>query len=648
MIEGAPYLVFMIPLVGALITPITAKIHPKVRDFTAVILVFIAALMSLSMLPDVLGGYTTEISVLWMKITPSVTIEAGVIVDPLSVFLALIATCIGALIVLYSLGYMKGDKSLTRYWFWMQLFIGGMVLLVMANNLLQLFVGWEVVGMCSYALIGFWYDKTEPSPVADYKVEGEYNSYCGMKAFMVTRVGDIGLLSAILIIFAVSGTFNFHQLESNGFGWMTTLVNLGILPIVLVLLFGGAIGKSAQFPLHVWLPEAMAGPTTVSALIHAAAMVKAGVYLVARVVPIFIAAADAGVIGVDVFFTTVAWIGAFTAFLAASMALVQTEIKKVLAYSTVSQLGYMFLALGVSGLIAESAVAYFAGLFHLLSHALFKALLFLGAGAVLHSVHSKDMRDMGGLRKEMKITFATFLIGAFSLSGIPPFMGFFSKELILDALWESGHLILFAVAVITALFTVFYSFRMVGLTFYGEKSEHIKRMESEGKHIHEAPAVMWIPLVILAAFSVIGGFLQPYLIQYFHLEHVSEIPFLQLGIPSIATAIVILGGLIPAWWLYIARKSDPKKFSIRPLYTFLVNRWYIDAFYKKLFVSGTLKLSAAINSLESSLNKFNVAVGKGTSKLSKSFAKTQTGILSVNIIGMLLGVVLFLLILLYL
>ncbi len=648
MIEGAPYLVFVIPLLGALITPITAKIHPKVRDFTAVILVFLSGVMALSMLPDVLSGYTAEISVLWMRVSPTTVIEAGVIVDPLSVFLALIATCIGALIMLYSLGYMKGDKSLTRYWFWMQLFIGGMVLLVMANNFLQLFVGWEVVGMCSYALIGFWYDKTEPSPVPDYEFEGQYNSYCGMKAFIVTRIGDIGLLSAILIIFAVSGTFNFHQLEAGGFGWMTALVNLGILPIVLVLLFGGAIGKSAQFPLHVWLPEAMAGPTTVSALIHAAAMVKAGVYLVARVVPIFMAAAEAGIIGVDVFFTTVAWIGAFTAFLAASMALVQTEIKKVLAYSTVSQLGYMFLALGVSGLIAESTVAYFAGLFHLLSHALFKALLFLGAGAVLHSVHSKDMRDMGGLRKDMKITFATFLVGAFSLSGIPPFMGFFSKELILDALWESGHMILFLVAVITALFTVFYSFRMVGLTFFGEKSAHIQKMESEGKHIHEAPAVMWVPLVILAAFSVIGGFLQPNIVQYFHLEHATEIPFLQIGVPTLATALVVIGGLVPAWWFYIARKGDPAKFTIKPIQTFLVNRWYIDAFYKKVFVGGTLKLAAGINYLENQFNRLNIAVGKGMSRVSRGFAKTQTGILSVNILGMLLGIVLFLLFLLYL
>lgn len=648
MIEGAPYLVFVIPLLGALITPITAKIHPKVRDFTAVILVFLSGVMALSMLPDVLSGYTAEISVLWMRVSPTTVIEAGVIVDPLSVFLALIATCIGALIMLYSLGYMKGDKSLTRYWFWMQLFIGGMVLLVMANNFLQLFVGWEIVGMCSYALIGFWYDKTEPSPVPDYEFEGQYNSYCGMKAFIVTRVGDIGLLSAILIIFAVSGTFNFHQLEAGGFGWMTTLVNLGILPIVLVLLFGGAIGKSAQFPLHVWLPEAMAGPTTVSALIHAAAMVKAGVYLVARVVPIFMAAAESGIVGVDVFFTTVAWIGAFTAFLAATMALVQTEIKKVLAYSTVSQLGYMFLALGVSGLIAESNVAYFAGLFHLLSHALFKALLFLGAGAVLHSVHSKDMRDMGGLRKDMKITFATFLVGAFSLSGIPPFMGFFSKELILDALWESGHVILFLVAVITALFTVFYSFRMVGLTFFGEKSAHIQKMESEGKHIHEAPAVMWVPLVILAAFSVIGGFLQPSIVQYFHLEHATEIPFLQIGVPTLATALVVIGGFVPAWWFYIARKDDPAKFTIKPLQTFLVNRWYIDAFYKKVFVVGTLKLGAGINYLENQFNRLNIVVGKGMSRVSRGFAKTQTGILSVNILGMLLGIVLFLLFLLYL
>lgn len=657
------WLVFVVPIAGALLTPIFGKIHPTLREIMAVLVGFITAFLALDMALDMLISPTSiDNNLVTWVIAAGIEVEFGVLIDPLSVLLACIAGGIGSLIILFSVGYMTGhdaegnvvkDPSLTRYYFFMQFFVAGMILLVMANNMLMTFIGWEIVGMCSYALIGFWHNLKEPSPVPEYKTEGEYNAASGMKAFMVTRVGDIGLLAGILLLFFITGTFNYTEMLETS-AWTAGLFHL--LPVVAILIFAGPIGKSAQFPLHIWLPDAMAGPSTVSALIHAAAMVKAGVYLVARIIPIFLEVMQI-VPEMIVFFQTVAAIGAFTAFMAATMALVQDEIKKVLAYSTVSQLGYMFMALGATGLVAESVSAYAAGTFHLLAHALFKALLFLAAGSVLHAVQSKKMSDMGGIRKDMKVTFAAFTVGALSLAGVFPFVGFWSKELIFEALWLGGQYIIFLIAFITAILTAFYTFRMVGITFFGEKSEHIKSLESHGHHIHEAPPTMTIPLIILAVLAATGGILEIVFFGYFsgletgaltHFEWTHLTPF-ALGITTIFTIAVWLVGITPAYLIYWRNKYDLSRFKDGVLYKFLWNRWYINALWYRIFVDGYLWLSNAIHTrVESVLLAFSGALSGGLDGVSRGWRRTMTGVLNTNVLGMMVGIIAFLLILIFL
>ncbi len=662
-LELLGWLVFVVPVAGALLTPVFGKIHPTLREGMAVLVGFITAFLALDMVFDMLISPTSiDNNLVTWVIAAGIEVEFGVLIDPLSVLLACIAGGIGSLIILFSVGYMTGrdaegnaikDPSLTRYYFFMQFFVAGMILLVMANNMLMTFIGWEIVGMCSYALIGFWHNLKEPSPVPEYKTEGEYNAASGMKAFMVTRVGDIGLLAGILLLFFITGTFNYTEMLQTD-AWAVGLLHL--LPIVAILIFAGPIGKSAQFPLHIWLPDAMAGPSTVSALIHAAAMVKAGVYLVARIIPIFLEVMQT-VPEMIVFFQTVAAIGAFTAFMAATMALVQDEIKKVLAYSTVSQLGYMFMALGATGLVAESVSAYAAGAFHLLAHALFKALLFLAAGSVLHAVQSKKMSDMGGIRKDMKITFATFTVGALSLAGVFPFVGFWSKELIFEALWHGGQYIIFFVAFITAILTAFYTFRMVGITFFGEKSEHIKSLESHGHHIHEAPLTMTIPLIILAVLAAAGGILELVFFGYFsgletgaltHFDWAHLTPF-ALGITTVFTIAVWLVGITPAYLIYWRNKYDLSRFKDGFLYKFLWNRWYINALWYRIFVDGYLWLSNAIHvRVESALLAFSGALSGGMDGVSRGWRRTMTGVLNTNVLGMMVGIIAFLLILILL
>jgi NADH-quinone oxidoreductase subunit L len=607
-------------MLGAVATPAFAKIHGKFRDYMAVFFSLAAAAFALSMIPDIVIDVAVNYDplklnttgapehipfdwvVLWM---PEVNINAGVLVDPLSVFMASVATSISALIMIYSLGYMSHDPDRTRYWFFMQLFIGGMVMLVMSDNFFQMFLGWEVIGTCSYGLIGFWHKKPnmidEPYPMLQ-RSEGDYNAHCGMKAFVTTRIGDVALLSAILIIYMYAGTLNFLELIEHT-GWIGELSRAGLLTIVAILLFLGPIGKSAQFPLHVWLPEAMAGPTTVSALIHAATLVKAGVYLVARVLPLFHHALWAeGYTEVITFFTTVGWIGGFTAFLAASMALVAREIKKVLAYSTVSQIGYMMLALGMGGLAIESTTGFLAASFHLLSHALFKALLFLSAGAIIHATETKYMDEMGGLKEHMPITFKVMWVGALALSGFPGFSGFWSKDIIFLVTLENGQLALFALAAVTASMTAFYTFRMMGMTFYYPKSDHILKLEKEGHHVHEAPAVMWVPLAILAGLtlivSVFGLFnFEGQLHDYFT-GHVATTVSIELVHLNPIVALISIGmvglGIVPAYFIYIKQKFSAINMGRNPiiagLHKFLTNRWYINAFYYKVFVYGTIRM----------------------------------------------------------
>ena len=698
MLAYAPWLCWVLPVIGALLTPLFAKVHPKLRDYAAVIMVLLGAIFAFSMIIDIwngtafLGSHWLEDSFVWLPI-PGFSLEFGMLIDPLSVFMACIATGVGFLIMVFSLGYMKGDGSLTRYWFFMQFFIAGMVLLVMANNLLMTFIGWEIVGLCSYALIGFWYNKK--NKIKDDQLgeltEGAYNSHCGMKAFIVTRIGDVGLLISIIFVFFFTSsfgtpTFNYQTLLTD-FTWlgnMALVLNGGLLFLVLFLFFLGPIGKSAQFPLQIWLPEAMAGPTTVSALIHAAAMVKAGVYLVARMMPIFVygylefvagAAGPTQTIIMAVmpnFFLLVAVIGAFTAFMTATMAIAAKELKKVLAFSTISQLGYMFLALGIFALSATHVEGFIAATFHLAAHAVFKALLFLSAGAVLHTVHSKDMFDMGGLRKVMPITYICMLAGALSLGGVPPFVGFWSKELIFASALHLAATnfigwILLAAAAITGALTFFYTLRMIGLVFHGPQSRNVQKLEKQHK-LHEAPKVMWIPLGILAVTTLVLGFLYPFLFWFFfgqwetvyhHAFHVTltMIPLLYgewllhtfTSLTFIITIGVLLLGGIPGYFFYIRRSWDASRFSDNFLHRFFYNRWYYNRALYFIFIRSGVEIAEGMFKYveEGGIDRFNYAVADGFQDLSRAFRKLQTGVHSWNMILLVIGALALILLLLF-
>jgi NADH-quinone oxidoreductase subunit L len=500
---------------------------------------------------------------------------AGLQVDPLSVIMILVVSGVGFLIHVYSVGYMHDDDGFYRYFTYLNLFTFSMLLLVLANNFLLMFIGWEGVGLCSYLLIGFWFEKKSASDA-------------GMKAFIVNRVGDFGFILAIMLIFVTFNTIDFtdvfhaapEHLQTGSF----------IATMITLLLFVGAVGKSAQIPLYTWLPDAMEGPTPVSALIHAATMVTAGVYMVVRCNVLYTLSPFA--------LTVVAVIGGATALFAATIGLAQNDIKRVLAYSTVSQIGYMFLACGVG--------AYITGIFHLVTHAFFKALLFLGSGSVIHGLGGEqDMRKMGGLKKYMPTTHTTFLIGTLAIAGIPPFAGFFSKdEILLDA-FTKGSLLLWGLGAFAALLTAFYMFRLLFMTFYG-KSNMTKHVE---EHVHESPMSILIPLLVLALLSILGGFigfptasainsfLSPVIGGGHHgmadggdLHHVSN--SLMFSMMGISTGIATVGILL-AYLMYIKQPDLPAKIvgKFKLIYTIIYNKYYVDEIYDATIVKPTVKTS---------------------------------------------------------
>src|ERR687889_2047094 len=502
------WLVWLLPFVGAAIIAAVARAGHRARDYTAVGFALASAISAATLMPLALQGAEVHSQIPWIS---SLRLEAGVLADPLAIVMANLVAWISFLIIVYSTGYMHGDKDLTRYWFFMLFFIGSMQLIVLSDNLLMVFFGWEGVGLASYALIGFWYHDRKKDYVGR---EGERAagiplwaspSHSGMKAFLMTRAGDTMMLAGMFLIFAYAGTFGFRELIENQ-EWANQMAQQNLLVPAAVLLFGGAVGKSAQFPLNEWLLEAMTGPTSVSALIHAATMVKAGVFLVARIGPLFFALS---VFNMSQFFEVVAWVGAITAFILATQALASPEIKKVLAYSTGSQIGYMMMGLGIAGLSTNFVDGYTSGFFHMISHALFKASLFMAAGAILHTVGSRFMYDMGGLRKKMKKTYIFMLLASLSLAGAPLITsGFWSKDAIFASLLESNYSLspyLFTLAVVIAVMTAFYTFRMVGLTFFGKPSQNISNMESKGRHIHEVNRLMWMPFAVLAIASIAIG-----------------------------------------------------------------------------------------------------------------------------------------------
>ena len=466
------FLIPLFPLAAAFIQAFVGRILPRKGDWVSITAILISACISIGILIGVFSTYDPEFlyrtSLTWLDLGGRFTIRMGILVDNMTAVMLIVVSTVSSLVHIYSIGYMHGDPRYSRYYAFLSIFSFSMYGLVLADNLFAIYIFWELVGLSSYLLIGFWFEKKSAADA-------------GKKAFLTTRVGDVGMFIGILIIFFTTGVFNYFDIfqavaDGKISGGLLTIAGLGI--------FFGAIGKSAQFPLHVWLPDAMEGPTPVSALIHAATMVAAGVYLVARLYPIF--TPDA--------FLFIAYTGCITLFIAGTIAIVMNDIKKVLAYSTISQLGYMMLGLGVGG--------FTAGMAHLTTHAAFKACLFLGSGSVIHAVHTQDIREMGGLWKKMPITFWTFLAATLAISGVPLFSGFYSKDMILANALEFGmkhpkHMVLFAVAVLTAGMTAFYMFRMVIITFFGEPRDMEKH-----SHAHESPLNMTIPLIILGVLSI--------------------------------------------------------------------------------------------------------------------------------------------------
>ncbi|GBC68955.1 NADH-quinone oxidoreductase subunit L [archaeon HR01] len=627
MLPYAPWLSWVIPIVGSLFIPAFFRAGKRAGEIYAVAVAFLAAAFSISMLPDVygVGAHGITISIDWIPLGLDRWIDASLLVDPLSVLMASIATGIGALIILYSLGYMAHEEGLPRYYFFMLFFIGGMTLLVMSENFLMLYIGWEIVGLCSYALISFYNKKPEAN-------------HAGIKAFVTTRIGDASMLIGIVMLFSLFGTFSFTGLEKAMASALESgAVSAGLLTVAFLLIFGGAVGKSAQFPLHVWLPDAMEGPTPVSALIHAATMVKAGIYLVARMIFTVIPFEAFPPALFTQWYTVIALIAGFTALMAASMGLVSSDIKRVIAYSTISQLALMLAALGMA-----SEMGWFGGVFHLLSHSIFKALLFLAAGAVIHAVHTNSLDEMGGLRRHMPITFWTSLIGVLALAGLPPLSGFWSKDVVIQSTVEAGNTLVYLLVAATSILTFVYGLRWVYKVFLAPPATH-------HHEVHEAPKVMTIPLIILATLSLgiglSGPVFEPLFGEYLGLEHhieVSPVTYLTSGI------ILALGGGL-GYLFYLGGRASPE--AVRStalgaaLHKLLVNRYYIDAFYYRVFVDGLDRLSSLTHRfLELKvIDGFNYALTRATAYIVQGFRNIQTGESNINISGLVIGLIILLL-----
>jgi NADH-quinone oxidoreductase subunit L len=674
-----PWLCWIFPTSGAVASLALARVSRRVRDWTVILLTSLGTLMALLMLPDLLTYSYIDKQFFWFVLPGGISLDLGMLVDPLSIILALVVSFLGLLIMIYSLKYMEHDSTgITRYWFFMSLFIGSMLLLVLADNFILMYVGWKIVGLCSFGLIGYYYsDEREhwiggPAPFPFQKP-----SRNGLKGLLVTSFGDVALLGGIIIMYLYSGTFNFVQLYQTAGIWLAQMAkDPGILALTSILILAGIFAKSAQFPFHEWLPEAMSGPTPVSALIHAATMVKAGVYLVARILPIFFFACWVAVPSYPealTFFIATAIVGGFTAFMAATQAMVAKELKKALAYSTMSVIGYMMLALGAAGLSASTMVGGMsAAIFQLINHGLFKVVLFLGAGVIIYASKSIYLSEMKLSRAKMGFTWVCMWIAGLALIGVPPFSGFWSKDDILITCWQSGQYALFAVALATIMLTTFYVIRFMGMIFYGHENGDSEgdgsvRQElagGKGRGGREASWLMLAPYGILAALTVaiglvgplVSGFLSTAFSNYFagfptlaaavnNGASASSGASTILGVPSlelwvgVASVLMVAIGALPAYRIYIAHRTDPASLmeshaSLRSLHSFFWNRWYIDAFYNRVFVEGTLSFSMLIvRFIENPLDRaLNVGIPSLFRYANRGLRKMQTGILSVNML----------------
>jgi len=623
-----PWLIFLLPFLSLIIISFVLRPffnnRPRLGGYVTISAIGISFLLSLWVLVEVLAtpGHKLAIPDIQWVVIGNLSVHVGLLVDSLTAVMVVVVSFVSLMVQIYSQGYMHGDPGYHRYFAFMSLFTACMLGLVMADNLVFLFLFWEGVGLGSYLLIGFWFHRPAAANAAK-------------KAFIVTRFGDFGFLAAILLLFYNTGTFDIGQLHSlaiTGFlaGSTLTWAAIGI--------FSGAVGKSAQFPLHVWLPDAMEGPTPVSALIHAATMVAAGVFLVARFFPLFEHSQAA--------LTTVAVIGGFTAIFAASMGLVMTDIKRVLAYSTISQLGYMMLGLGVGGVAI--------GIFHLFNHAFFKALLFLGAGSVNHSTGTFDMREMGGLRKAMPWTYITFLIASISIAGIWPLAGFWSKDEIL-AYSLANNPILFTLAMITVFMTAFYMFRAVFLTFGGEYrgGAALSHGGHSDKKLHESPVVMVVPMAILAVLSIVSGWLNVTgsFGQFLGHSVSGEAPgFVQgffgvLGHPLPLISLILAGlGIFLAYAMYSAKWLSAEAVGrvFKPVYTLFYRKYWLDELYEKVIVVRVLVdgIFAALSVFDSRVVDGAVnGVASGTAEAGGVIRRTQTGQLQAYGIAIAIGIV---------
>jgi NADH-quinone oxidoreductase subunit L len=592
------------PLLGAIIAGLFGRLVGRAGAHTVTILgVLVSFMASVMVFQDVLAGQTFNGPVYTWLVSGDVKFEVGFLIDALTATMMLVVTFVSLMVHVYTIGYMADDPGYQRFFSYISLFTFSMLMLVMSNNFLQLFFGWEAVGLVSYLLIGFWY--TRPSAI-----------FANLKAFLVNRVGDFGFLLGIGLVLAWFGSLDYATVFRTAPAVADKTIALfgatewSVLTVICILLFIGAMGKSAQFPLHVWLPDSMEGPTPISALIHAATMVTAGIFMVARMSPLFELS--------DTALSFVIVIGAVTALFMGFLGIVQNDIKRVVAYSTLSQLGYMTVALGAS--------AYSVAIFHLMTHAFFKALLFLAAGSVIIGMHhDQDIRNMGGLRRYMPITWIVSLIGSLALIGTPFFSGFYSKDSIIEAVAAShipGSGFAYFAVVAGVFVTAFYSFRMYFLVFHGKERFHDKphgedhhgHDDHHGGTPHESPAVVWVPLVLLAIPSVIIGYLtiEPMLFGSFFKDAIHVAPeheamadlaehfhgALAMGVHALQTLPfwLALGGVLVAWFLYLRRPQIPEALArtFAPIYSLLVHKYWLDELYGWLFAGGARKFGAGL------------------------------------------------------
>jgi NADH-quinone oxidoreductase subunit L len=635
-------LIPLLPLAGFLLLGLFGRKHfKKSSGIIGTILIFVSTILAIYVAynyfsTQYIGFYPRPVALnyTWLQFSEGLSIDMGVMLDPLSMMMIVVVTFISLMVHIYSLAYMKGDERFPTYYAYLGLFTFSMLGLVISANIFQMYIFWELVGVSSFLLIGYYYDK--PSAVAACK-----------KAFIVTRFADLGFLIGILILSFYSGTLDFNTLiatltspESSQLKTALSSSFLGISALTwgLILVFIGGAGKSAMFPLHIWLPDAMEGPTPISALIHAATMVVAGVFLVARLFPVFAISAPEAL-------NLVGYVGAISALFAAVIACTQTDIKRVLAYSTMSQIGYMMFALGVSKYGGEEGLGYTASMFHLFTHAMFKALLFLGAGAVIHFIHSNEMKDMGGLRKYMPVTHITFLIACLAIAGLPPFAGFFSKEEILLAAYQHNSAIYY-VALITSGITAFYMFRLYFSIFWS-KTQSAERLRHNAHG--EGSFAMKLPLIILAVGAAAAG-----LIPFGHfvssdgtrLESKFHLSF------SIAPVALALIGIFTAMWLYKKQNDKPHKIaaSLSGLYKAAYHKFYIDEIYlfitKKIIFNLIGRPAAWIdkNIVDGLMN----GIAAGTGKISSAIKGIQSGRVQNYAIYFFGGIVTLLVVFLYL